>query len=238
MMPDSSDGNIDDQSNKEEGQQLNRRNRNRRPALQNRFEGKCLKIKNHIYDVSPIPNNHELFSATTEAIGEFVATEYEYAGEYRRGLPELSLPDLTAPTNPNPLDMVSVELWKLDLKEHRDKSRRRDALNQRVFGLILGQCSRTVRDRIEAASNWPSVNGSSDPLELLRLIRQSLFTGATTRKDVHALIDAESALYRFRQSERMTNSEYLEKLKGLIEVYEHFGGEPGTGATRVDLLLA
>ena len=35
----------------------------------------------------------------------------------------------------------------------------------------------------------------------------------------------------------MTNLEYLKKLKGLIEVYEHFGGEPGTGTTRVDLLL-
>ena len=35
----------------------------------------------------------------------------------------------------------------------------------------------------------------------------------------------------------MTNSEYLKKLKGLIEVYEHFGGEPGTGTRRVDLLL-
>ena len=122
-MPHSSDGNVDEQSNKEEGQQPNRRNRNRRPALPNQFEGKCLKIKNHICSVSPIPNNHELFSATTEAIGEFVATEYEYAGKYRRGLPELNLPALTAPTNPNPLDMVSVELWKLDLKEHRDKLR-------------------------------------------------------------------------------------------------------------------
>ena len=36
----------------------------------------------------------------------------------------------------------------------------------------------------------------------------------------------------------MTNLEYLEKLKGLIEVHEHFGREPGTGKTRVDLLLA
>ena len=86
-MPDSSDGNVDNRSNREEGQQPNQRNRNQRPALPNWFEGKCVKIKSHIYDVSPIRNNHELFSATTEAIGDIVATEYKYAGEYCRGLP-------------------------------------------------------------------------------------------------------------------------------------------------------
>ena len=42
---------------------------------------------------------------------------------------------------------------------------------------------------------------------------------------------------RFRQSQRMSNSDYLEKLRDLVEVYEHLGGEPGTSKARVDSLL-
>ena len=42
---------------------------------------------------------------------------------------------------------------------------------------------------------------------------------------------------RFRQSERMSNSDYLEKLRDLVEVYEHLGGEPGTSKARIDSLL-
>jgi hypothetical protein len=240
-MPSESDGNATPDPGAEARdsgqQQPNRRNRNRRPVTQTnntstrRFEGKCEALKNYVYDVSTVPNNYELFNTTTEAIGEYVATEYEYAGEYRRGLPDLNLTTLIAPANPNPLDMVSIEIWKLDVKDHRDKLRRRKGLNERVFGLVLGQCSRTVRDRIEAAAGWANINQSSDPMGLLALIRQSLFTGSTTRKGVHALIDAETALYKFKQSDRMTNSEYLEKVKGLVEVYEHFGGEPGVSAS-------
>jgi hypothetical protein len=79
-------------------------------------------------------------------LGEYVETEYDYAGDYRRGLPDLIMPTINAPGNPDPANMVSVELWKMDIKEHREKLRRRLALDQRVFGLILGQCSRTVRD--------------------------------------------------------------------------------------------
>ena len=41
----------------------------------------------------------------------------------------------------------------------------------------------------------------------------------------------------FRQSERMSNSDYLEKLRDLVEVYKHLGGEPGTSKARIDSLL-
>ena len=42
---------------------------------------------------------------------------------------------------------------------------------------------------------------------------------------------------RFRQSERMSNSDYLEKLRDLVEVYEHLSGEPGISKARIDSLL-
>ena len=42
---------------------------------------------------------------------------------------------------------------------------------------------------------------------------------------------------RFRQSEQMSNSDYLEKLRDLVKVYEHLGGEPGTSKARIDSLL-
>ena len=103
--------------------------------------------------------------------------------------------------------------------------------------LILGQCSKTIRDRIEAHEHWDTVNTSSNALGLLRLIRQSLYQRATRRQETHALIEAETALMRFRQSEQMSNSDYLEKLRDLVEVYEHLGGEPGTSKARIDGLL-
>ena len=108
---------------------------------------------------------------------------------------------------------------------------------EKTYALILGQCSKTIRDRIEAHEQWEVVNTSSNALGLLRLIRQSLYQRATRRQETHALIEAETALMRFRQSERMSNSDYLEKLRDLVEVYEHLGGEPGTSKARVDTLL-
>ena len=108
---------------------------------------------------------------------------------------------------------------------------------QKIYALILGQCSPTIRDRIEASDEWGSINNASNPIALLRTIRQSLYHRTTRRKDTHALLEAELALHKFRQTERMSNSDYLEKLRELVEVYEHLGGEPGCSEVRVNARL-
>lgn len=78
---------------------------------------------------------------------------------------------------------------------------------EKVFLLVLGQCSRAIRDRLEAAENWDAINNDSDTLELLRLVRQCMYNRATTRKSTHTLWEATNALHKFRQGERMSNSD-------------------------------
>ena len=133
--------------------------------------------------------------------------------------------------------VVELKLWEMDFKEYHKRLEERERNMEKSYALILGQCSKTIRDRIEAHKQWELVNSSSNALGLLRLIRQSLYQRATRRQETHALIEAEVTLMRFRQYERMSNSDYLEKLRDLVEVYEHLGGEPGTSKARVDSLL-
>ena len=42
----------------------------------------------------------------------------------------------------------------------------------KAFGLIIGQCSKTVRDRVRAADSWNLINGANNVMELLQLILQ------------------------------------------------------------------
>ena len=214
----------------------NRRNRGRRTGVQQtRFTGVCEDLKDHVYDTGVGRNNAEIFSKTTKAIAEYVAREYTAAGEFRNGLPDMTLPTLVAPTPPETTaTVVELKIWEMDFKEYRKRMEEREKNMEKTYALILGQCSKTIRDRIEAHEQWESVNTSSNALGLLRLIRQSVYQRATRRHETHALIDAETTLMRFRQSERMSNSDYLEKLRDLVEVYEHLGGEPGTSKARVD----
>ena len=149
------------------------------------------------------------------------------------GLSDLSLPMLTPPPPPDPTDLLQIKLWKLEVKDHHKKMEDHDRNMEWVFALILGQCSPTIRDYIEASTEWATINCTSNAIQLLQLICQSLYHQVMRRKGTHALIDAEFALQWFRQTEQMSNHDYQEKLMELIEVYEHLGGEPSTLKTRI-----
>ena len=212
-------------------------NNRRVGANSTRFQGACEELKEHVFDPNDIRGGSELFTKTTKAIAEYVAREYSSAGEFRNALPSLHLPSLNPPTRPDPDDPFLMEEWKIEYREHKKRLEDRRQNMQKIYALVLGQCSPTIRDRIEASDEWDSVNNASNPIALLRIIRQSLYHRATRRKDTHALLEAELTLHKFRQTERMSNSDYLEKLRELVEVYEHLGGEPGCSEARVNARL-
>jgi hypothetical protein len=85
-----------------------------------------------------------------------------------------------------------------------------------------------VERPFEAHTSFKAIKASLDVIMLLHLIRSSLFSGATSRHTMHALLEAQDAFMPWRQTSRMTNnSAYLDKLKGLLEVYQHLGGDVG-----------
>ena len=106
----------------------NRRNRGRRAGFQQtRFTGVCEDLKDHVYDTGVGRNNAEIFSKTTKAIAEYVAREYTAAGEFRNGLPDMTLPTLVAPTPPGTTaTVVELKIWEMDLKEYRKRMEERE----------------------------------------------------------------------------------------------------------------
>jgi len=183
-----------------------------------KFKGKCDDLANHVCDAGPPGGNQDLFANTTREIAECVAREHANAGEFRLGMTDMALPVLQPPTPPADTNagLAEIEMCKLDLKDHHEKVKHRAANMQKIFSLVLGQCSRTIRDRLEADANWNTINTGSDIMALLALIRQCMCTQATARHATHSLIDAQVALCKFRQGEKMTNSEHLECLKSPV----------------------
>ena len=97
----------------------------------------------------------------------------------------------------------------------------------KVFPLVLNQCTAAVCNKLKALAEWGSLNQGNDVIGLLHLIKSSLFKKTTTRQYMPSMADTEEAQHWFWQGPKMSCREYQKKLIGLIEVYEHLGGEPG-----------
>ena len=142
-------------------------------------------------------------------------------------------PLIEPPLPDDDADELAVERWKLRIHRIDERRAMRDEVTRQVFAIVKGQCSPTVVDRIEASHDWNTIHQQHDLIELLTLIRRSLYTGATTRNPVHALRNAYSRYRSFRQGTRMSCSDYLSKFKALVTTVQQLGGELGMEASRV-----
>ena len=123
------------------------------------------------------------------------------------------------------------------MKEYRKKLCNQKKNEEKAFPLLLGQCSPTVVQRIEASPRWNNVSSTNDLLGLLKLIREAMYTGTTRRKDTTALIEAATKLFAFRQPDGMSLHDYFETFKGLVKIYEHHGGCLRQDHTRIEAHL-
>jgi hypothetical protein len=58
-----------------------------------------------------------------------------------------------------------------------------------------------------------------------------MYTKSTNRHPTHALYEAKAMLIKFCQGNDMSNSDFLEKFKSLIDISIHAGGDPSCAAT-------
>ena len=110
------------------------------------------------------------------------------------------------------------------MKEYCKKLCNRKKNEEKAFPLLLGQCSPTIVQWIEASPRWSNVSGANDVLGLHELKHEAMYTGTTQHKDTTALIEAATKLFAFRQPNEMSLHDYFETFKGLVKIYEHHGG--------------
>ena len=84
---------------------------------------------------------------------------------------------------------------------------------------------------------WTQVQHDLGVIELLQLIRTTMYSGTATNNSTLTYIEAEVGLLTCKQTKQMSNSKYLETFRNRAEVYILFGGEPGTSISRVDSRL-
>ena len=212
------------------GGSQNRENRdNRNPERRNRanqkhptstkFEGKNPDLKGFVYDIRLGGSNAEEFATTTKEISEWIARTYEDGGaDIGNAIDPDKLefdpfPVITDP--PAAATMVQIKTWEFKMKQRFHEEFKRAQLSKLAYATVLGQCSPAVRDRIEASNTWASISSANDVIGLLKLLRISLFSGATSRHVIHAIQEAQEKFHAFRQSKHMSDADYLARFKNL-----------------------
>ena len=138
-----------------------------------RFEGRCDALKGYVYDTTGSKQQQtELYIKTTEEIAGYVGKTYDNGRDIRRAVEKLSPPPFTPPSDP-PTNATETEkeIWKEEIKVHVRRRRTLEDNIAKLFSLVLGQCSESLRQKIEAHPDHEEVEDRVDGIGLLRIIK-------------------------------------------------------------------
>jgi hypothetical protein len=135
-----------------------------------KFIGRTEEIKNDIFDV-PDGNNPKQFSKMVEAITDYILKEYKNGMAYSQAIRDMTPETLKEPRRHDDLnDPVKLAIFNEEVREYvKDKKSFKGQLNS-AYGLILGQCTPSMKCAIESHRDYEAFRKNGDPIALLKAI--------------------------------------------------------------------
>ena len=111
-----------------------------------RFDGATEDLKGEIFDLVG-SRSADLFIKTKKAVANYVGRTYQHSGDIRRAIETLTLPTIPMPTAPvaDPMAVLLAAIFSEQVKEYVKQTSRLQENIKRLWALVWGQCSDTIR---------------------------------------------------------------------------------------------
>ena len=202
--------------------------RNQVPTIpRQRFDGATEELKRHIFDLDG-SRSADLFIKSKKAIANYVRRTYQHSGDIRRAIDTLTLPTIPLPTAPvaDPMPPLLAAIFSEQVKEYVKQTSRLQENIKRLWALVWGQCSNTIRTRLQALDTHEDMHAASDGLQLLVAIKDLMYY-VQEQKYVPLSIHLAKRQFFLLSQGRNTVGEYYEQFKNQTDVLDHIGAGIG-----------
>ena len=192
-----------------------------------RFEGATDDLKGDIFDLVG-SRSADLFIKTKKAIANYVGRTYQHSGDIRRAIETLTIPTIPMPTAPvaDPMPVLLAAIFSEQVKEYVKQTSRLQENIKRLWALVWGQCSDTIRTRLQALDGYDDMHTTSNGLQLLIAIKDLMFN-VQEQKYVPLSIHLAKRQFFLLSQGRNTVGEYYDQFKNQTDVLSHIGAGIG-----------
>ena len=169
-----------------------------------------------------------MFIKTKKAIANYVGCTYQHSGDIRRAIETLTLPTIPMPTAPvaDPMPVLLAAIFSEQVKEYVKQTSRLQENIKRLWALVWGQCSDTIRTRLQALESYDDMHTASNGLQLLIAIKD-LMSNVQEQKYVPLSIHLAKRQFFLLSQGRNTVGEYYDQFKNQTDVLSHIGAAIG-----------
>ena len=139
------------------------------------FIGRESQLNGFILDYTVECNPDQYIHFKDELVNFFGRNLTKYTDKFTTAIEETTLDDPVAPPNPDPANMLDLELWKLNRKEHEEKVRAWREFHSQLYHVVLGQCTLSLQEEICAhADHEAAINNGIELLQIIHSILHSV----------------------------------------------------------------
>ena len=181
------------------------------------------ELKEHVYDIAGSGIQADRYTKTTKAIGQYVGRVY--GREMKTLVLQLSEAGPTAPEYPMAGDEQAKAIWSKEYDQFVKKREKYADYKSKVFTTIMGQCTKAMRNRVEAEDQYESAENDSDVIVLLGVIKDLAFSASDLKYPHMRAAQAWKDLVLARQQEHEDIVDYYRRFENLVEITDAMYGK-------------
>ena len=192
-----------------------------------KFEGETDELSGHIYDINTSQQS-ELFTNTTKKIANYAGRNCKESKDISLAIENLEEPTWTLPVKQTTGDKeVDSLLLVQELQLHIRRKHTYNDNRSTLFHVVMGQCTDSMKAKLEAESTYDTIANDRDVIKLLKLMRDIAFNYESDRYPFLALHLGMKQFYSHYQKFAVPCDTYLDSYNNLQDVVEHCGGNIG-----------
>eukprot|EP00934_Nitzschia_sp_Nitz4_P002894 Nitzschia sp. Nitz4//scaffold489_size5144//2753//5083//NITZ4_009231-RA/size5144-processed-gene-0.2-mRNA-1//1//CDS//3329552900//2884//frame0 len=192
--------------------------RKKKKHYEKKFQGSEPTLKGFIYDYAGERNPSQWIKTTKELKTYVARTFTKNTGDLLDAMDSLTLTDPVEPPEPENAQGTAAYRWNLEFKMYNEKLEQYKDFRTRMHGIVLGQCTPAMEERIRSHEKFPEVR--QDGLKLLDIIMNILHAFESKQKIDVAMDEIQETYYTMHQSREMSLQKFYEMFTAHIKVME------------------
>jgi hypothetical protein len=198
---------------------------------QAKFEGACAELKGSTFDCTGY-DQADVYVKTKEQLEIYVGANYSHGGTMANAIDKLAAPTVSEPPPPanygtDQVNAAEKFKWEMQMKEIYRTQEDIKRLVQKLYSLVLGQCTDALVARVEAHSKYTTASVARDGIELLSIIKSICFNFQDQKYVPQSIYESKKRWYKIEQGRSEPLTQYYERYQNNVEVIEQCGGTVG-----------
>ena len=215
--------------NQRQGNNRRNNNNNNRPQKNKKdeFKGDCEDLKGKVFYIGSM-KQADNYNNTTEAILAYIQRTYDHGSDIMEALDELVDKDFTGlmPKKMNLGDQASKDeqevatmILQSEVRKYVDRKQKYADNMNKAYALILGQCTKGLKTKLESRKDWDS-SIKNNAINLLKALKEITYNYQDNKYPMESIYFAIRNVFTMKQDENESIIQFTKRFNNAKDIME------------------